>query len=1159
MSGAPLPVDEDARLEALRGLDAYNDEAVPGLDRLTSLAAQLLEVPVAAISLLGPDREICKAGHGLTRGREVDRSQAFCAYAILEEGQTVVPDTHKDPRFIEHPFVTGRPHIRAYAASPLTTSIGQRVGALCVIDVVPREFTAGQLGALKALAAAAIAELESRCAGEIWRAPPEEPLPSAESRRSAEASYHGIFENAAEGIFRSEPGGGLLSGNPALARLLGYDSAAEMVANLRDLSTVYVQPGRRAELEQLIRDRGVVLGFESEMRRRDGSTVWVSENMRVVFDGNGGVVRYEGTLQDISARRSAAETRDREHEELERRVRERTAELAAANEALRLQIAQREHAEVAVRRSEGKFRALLENAQDMISIIDSGGAVLYISPSVAHILGYQPEQMVGGSVLRFIHPEDHPSVELHLAQICREGAEYVRCELRFLHRDGTLRLLESIASLAPPDSPVVGVVVNSRDITERKKVEIGLENHARLQEATAELGRHALACLDDQQMFAAAAAVVAKALRTELSTINELLPGGKELLIRAGVGWPAGVAGKAVVKNWRMAFEPTGEEPLYISDLREFRDLCGILPDPHKLGPASALSVLIRAGRDCEPFGTVCALSMAPREFSREEITFLQTIADLLSTVIERHRHQEALRLVEARYQRIVANTPGMVYQFLLRKDGTMALPFASEGSREVYGLEPRALMANPQLVLGAVHPEDQASMYRSITESAASLRPWHWEGRMVMPIGTKWIQGASRPRRLENGDVLWDGIIMDVSERRRAQEALRIAKEEAERASNAKSEFLSRMSHELRTPLNAILGFGQLLEIEDLGPAHNQSVEYILGAGRRLLELVDDVLDLSRIETGRAALTSEPVDLTAALRTSVQMLGSLAQQRGVGFIHLAPLAPCIAVADPARVGQVLLNLVSNAVKHSPVGESVRFACRPVRGGRVRLAVTDRGGGLEPEGCAHLFTAFERLGSSPAGVQGVGMGLAISKRVMDAMGGTIGVRSVPGRGATFFIELPAAPAPLGTTEARRASQPKTDRLPPPPALPARTVLYLAGNSADARLIERLLERRPSVKLLIGVDPPVGLELAARLRPDLILLDSDDPGIFRRLRHDSRTRSIPVIVLSATPLPVAPADGIQRLPQLCLSKPLDAVTFLRAVDGALATRSSASPL
>jgi CheY-like chemotaxis protein/nitrogen-specific signal transduction histidine kinase len=392
------------------------------------------------------------------------------------------------------------------------------------------------------------------------------------------------------------------------------------------------------------------------------------------------------------------------------------------------------------------------------------------------------------------------------------------------------------------------------------------------------------------------------------------------------------------------------------------------------------------------------------------------------------------------------------------------------------------------------------------------------------------------------------------MAERRRAEEAIGQAKEEAERASRAKSEFLSRMSHELRTPLNAILGFGQVLEMDQLGPEQGESVTYILRAGRHLLGLIDEVLDIARIEAGRLSLSLEPVHVKVVLDEARSLIRPLAAERNVQLqVDVPEASDLYVLADRQRLKQVLLNLLSNAVKYGHEGGTITLALEEAPANRLRFKVSDTGLGIPPEKVERLFTPFERLGVEESGIEGTGLGLALSKGLMEAMGGTMGVESAVGRGTTFWIELAKAESPEAESVRIAEGAPATAVL-----RKGATVLYVEDNLSNVKLIERVLARRPSVKLLPAMQGRLALDLAREHRPDLILLDlhlPDIPGdeVLRRLQEDPRTQQIPVVVISAD----ASEGRIKRLltagAREYLTKPIDVRELLRVLDETLKER------
>jgi signal transduction histidine kinase/CheY-like chemotaxis protein len=390
-----------------------------------------------------------------------------------------------------------------------------------------------------------------------------------------------------------------------------------------------------------------------------------------------------------------------------------------------------------------------------------------------------------------------------------------------------------------------------------------------------------------------------------------------------------------------------------------------------------------------------------------------------------------------------------------------------------------------------------------------------------------------------------------------RTQE-LRAATAEADRANQAKSEFLSRMSHELRTPLNAILGFGQLLEMEALPAPQRESVEQILRAGRHLLGLINEVLEISRIEAGRLQLSLEPVPVLETLRQALELIRPSASELGVSLAAETIDEHLHVLADRQRLQQVLLNLLSNAVKYNRANGRVSVACSAAPGERLRIAVTDTGGGIAADKLARLFTPFDRLGAEASDVEGTGLGLALSKTLVEAMGGAMLVESRPGGGSTFTVELTlvAGPSTVAAGTVERVEPAITDAASPR----SRTILYIEDNLSNLRLVEALLRRRPGVRVLSAMQGRVGLELARAHRPDLILLDRHLPDgsgdqVFLDLRADAATRAIPVVILSADATP----GGIQRLLEAgvraYLTKPLDVHALLAVLDDTLGHRGA----
>ncbi len=642
-------------------------------------------------------------------------------------------------------------------------------------------------------------------------------------------------------------------------------------------------------------------------------------------------------------------------------------------------ITEQREAEEALQRSEEHFRRITENSSDVASILDRNGISTYHSPSIERVLGYRPEELVGASAFERIHPDDHDACREVLAEMFRRPGSVHSLEFRYLHRNGSWRTVEVLGRTLLGDSPEGGVIINARDVTERKAAEAALR--------------------ESEQRFRAV-------LENASDIISDLAPDGTIL------------------------YESPSMERL--------------------LG----------------------------------------------------HRVEEMI--------------------------GRNAFDY--------------------------VHPEDVAPTMEAFRRLMVEIgvpqrvefRFRHLDGswRLLEAVGTaQMIDGGIRSIIINSRDI---------TERKKFEDELRRAKVEAESANRAKSEFLSRMSHELRTPMNSILGFAQLLERRELEPDERRSVEHILRGGRHLLNLINEVLDIARIEANRQQLSLEPVRASTVIPEALSLIRPLGLQRGC-TIEEGDGDPDVYVrADRQRLTQVLLNLLSNAVKYNRPNGSAGIVWEksgtPERP-KLRIGVRDTGPGIPAENLSRIFEPFERLGAERSGEEGTGLGLALSRRLVEAMGGTLTVESEVGVGSTFWVELLQETSPLERLEngerRRSASAPATD------ALPHATILYIEDNLANLTLVETILDMEPEITLLPALQGQLGIELACEHRPDLILLDlhlPDIPGaeVLRRLRSNSATRDIPVVVISAD----AMHGSVERLMRsganAYLTKPLDVDQFIETV-------------
>jgi len=376
-----------------------------------------------------------------------------------------------------------------------------------------------------------------------------------------------------------------------------------------------------------------------------------------------------------------------------------------------------------------------------------------------------------------------------------------------------------------------------------------------------------------------------------------------------------------------------------------------------------------------------------------------------------------------------------------------------------------------------------------------------------------------------------------------------------AETANLAKSDFLSSMSHELRTPLSAILGFAQLMETGSPLPTASQqrSIDQILKAGWYLLDLINEVLDLALIESGKLSLSLEPISLAEVMQECQAMIEPQAQKRGVSVTFPQFEARHFVQADRTRVKQILINLLSNAIKYNSAGGTVvvdRIASSPER---IRICVKDTGEGLTSDKLAQLFQPFNRLGQASNVEEGTGIGLVVCKRLVELMGGVIGVESVVGKGSVFWIELNLVAEPQPAADAAKPAAIADAHVRASPQL--RTLLYVEDNPANLMLVEDLIARRPDIRLLSARDGSRGIEIARAARPDVILMDINLPGIsgisaLRILAEDPATAHIPVIALSANAMPRDIEKGLAAGFFRYLTKPIKVNEFMNTLDVAL---------
>ena len=501
----------------------------------------------------------------------------------------------------------------------------------------------------------------------------------------------------------------------------------------------------------------------------------------------------------------------------------------------------------------------------------------------------------------------------------------------------------------------------------------------------------------------------------------------------------------------------------------------------------------------------------------------------LVFSLEARYRAERQLSRSEHRFKQLVDAMPMGV--FVMTPDGKPYLANLEAQRLLGRGADPDARLDELAQTYDAyiagtddLYPNDKLPVVRAMRGEycIADDMEIHRGPNDIVPLE---VRGA--PIHDGDGELMYAvAVFMDISERRQAQHAIEAARTEAERANQAKSMFLSRMSHELRTPLNAILGFAQILEMDVTSEEDIESVQTIIRGGHHLLNLINELLDISRVEAGELPLSLETVEADEALHEAIELVRPMAEQR---FIRLMDLSigdgPHYVKADRQRLKQVLLNLLSNAVKYNVDAGRVTASVENGIPERLRITIADTGIGIPPDHLDRVFAPFDRLGADQSSIEGTGLGLTLTKSLVELMGGEIGVESSPGDGSTFWIELPASESPLSNI----APLPPHVAHDPTPDGVKRTVLCIEDNVSSIKLLERVFEHRPHIRMLAATQGSLGIDLARLHYPDLILLDLNLPdthgiNVLQQLQEEPETAKIPVVVISADATP----GQIQRL-------------------------------
>lgn len=538
-----------------------------------------------------------------------------------------------------------------------------------------------------------------------------------------------------------------------------------------------------------------------------------------------------------------------------------------------------------------------------------------------------------------------------------------------------------------------------------------------------------------------------------------------------------------------------------------------------------------------------------------------QHLVAAVSSRAQRARRQRAIRhqLELERYERERVYSALDHHAIVSVADQQGVIIYANDKFCEISGYRREELLGHKHNLLNSgTHAHE---FFRDMWATISAGQVWVGEVCNRRRDGSLyWVKSSITPFMDSEGlPYQYISVRTDITHLKETQAALTAARDEADRANRAKSEFLANMSHELRTPLHAILGFAQLMQYDKALPDKTAGqVQHIRKAGQHLLGLIDEVLDLAKIEAGRIDLSPEPVDLNELVKECLALVQPMALKQRIAIAH--EVAPGLVVqADRSRLKQVLLNLLSNAIKYNREGGRVHLQALPQGDGSLRLQVSDTGRGIAPDQLQELFKPFTRLEAEKHHIEGTGIGLTITKRIVELMGGEVGVSSEPGVGSQFWIELPNAPSePQG--EPSPVSAIATAPALPPTSAPAQRprVLYIEDNPANIALVGQIMGLRPDVEFQTAHLPGLGIDLAHTLQPALVLLDINMPeldgyAVLKALRESPDLKDTPVLAVSANASARDVERGLAAGFNDYLAKPFNVNEFLYKIDTHLQRR------
>lgn len=827
-------------------------------------------------------------------------------------------------------------------------------------------------------------------------------------------------------------------------------------------------------------------------KRKDGVLYWESSSISPISDENGIISHYLAVKEDITERKNQEAEIFELNQTLEEKIIQRTAELNETNQNLSYQIKEKELIEAELILKTRELETFFSVSLDMMCIASIDGHFIKINKAFTRILGYTPEELIERPFFDFLHPEDIQSTRLAMTKLANQEPVYNLVN-RYRTKSGVYNYIEWTAY--PAGNRIYAA---ARDITAR------LEGEKHLQQLR-----------DNYEKF--------------FNTIDEFIWVSDQnlQLLHANqtVFKRLDRSPQELIGNTVYSMHPQNQHPevrkCFDDMLQGKADLCSI-PLITKNGELIPVETRLKQG------------------FWNDEPVYFGVSKDITILQFSEQKFSNAFRVNPA----LMAISDFETGKFIDVNNAFLdILGFTRD---EIIGKSNRDIkLLDDTKVMDSLLPKlDNGLPARKVVINMLTKAG---EVRIGM-LSAEIIHIASLKCLLT--------ITVDITEQKQAEEELVKARKEADSANQAKSEFLSRMSHELRTPLNSILGFAQLLELTDIPQAQKKDVRQIMNSGWHLLDLINEVLDISKIEAGKLSLTIEPIQIRWMVEEMIDFMKTQAAAKQITILMTDNLLPDLLIkADRQRTRQVFLNLLNNAIKYNKDGGSITIDATPGRTSAqqtsfLKISIQDTGMGIHPDYLNKLFIPFERIGGEKYAVEGTGLGLTVVKKLIDAMGGDLGVESVYGEGSTFWFELPLAnDQQIEQTEVR--SHPVINQA--INSNSAGKVLYIEDNPANVALADQILiMHRPLVQLLSNSYGVHAVNLARAHQVNLILLNLDLANmngleIIKALQDNPATISIPIIITCSE----APESMINQAyvagVKGALSKPVNVPEFLAMID------------